>query len=303
MGFSERATKLPYLGIGVSTEFGASLDRNALDIRELHRTHPEFAAFLEVGIETSKGMDELATWWSCQGLPATYHFLDVNLDDPADFCDDWLDQVRRFCGLLQPAWLCGDAGLWHFGPRDRNHMLLLPPILTDDVAKEMAEGIIRLREETGHEVLPENPPGVAYVGNLHLLEFFSRLCELADTGMLLDCAHLAIYQNAMGYDSRTGFDSMDWDRIIEVHIAGGTPNEVSGYRFIEDSHNTDILPDTWHLFENVCRRSDRLRAVVFECERNSYPETLPHFRRIRSMIDEKPAAVRTDGPQERNHVP
>ncbi|NUN15157.1 MAG: DUF692 family protein [Myxococcales bacterium] len=303
MSFSERVSQLPYLGIGVSTEYGAVLQKNSLDIKILRQSHPEFATFLEVGIETSKGLDALASWWSSQGLPTTYHFLDVNLDDPADYCEDWLDLVRRYCGLLQPAWMCGDAGLWHFGPRDRNHMLLLPPVLTDDAAKEMAEGIIRLREETGLEVLPENPPGSVFVGDLHILEFFARLCELADTGILLDCAHLAIYQNAMGYEPLAGFDALDWSRVIEMHVAGSTQSHVGDYWFIEDDHSTNVLPDTWTVFENACLRTSQLRAVVFECERNLISKTLPHFQHILTTMEQIRTGLPSIDAMERAHVP
>ena len=113
---------------------------------------------------------------------------------------------RQTRGAVQPAWICGDAGLWHFGRRERGHMLLLPPILTRDSARELAQGIIRLREHTGLEVLPENPPGHVFVGDLHLLDFFALVLDEADTGMLLDAAHLAIYQQVMGHDPLTGLD-------------------------------------------------------------------------------------------------
>ena len=73
-----------------------------------------------------------------------------------------------------------------------------------DAADAMADGIVRLREATGFEVLPENPPGQVYLGDLHLLDFFARVIERADTGMLLDCAHLAIYQRLRGRRRSTG---------------------------------------------------------------------------------------------------
>ena len=57
--------------------------------------------------------------------------------------------LRALAGAMRPAWLCGDAGMWHLGRRERGHMLLLPPILTRDAADAMADGIVRLREATG----------------------------------------------------------------------------------------------------------------------------------------------------------
>jgi hypothetical protein len=206
MKFLERVRSLPTLGIGVSTEYGAGDMPGGLDLPALATHHPEWASFLELGVEVSKGLDTHGEAWLRTGKPTTHHFLDVNLDDPADFDPAWMEALRALLARSRPAWLCGDAGLWHFGRRERGHMLLLPPLLTDDAARAYGAGIAHLREATGLEVLPENPPGAVYVGNRHLLDTFARMCEAGDTGMLLDAAHLAIYQRLHGHDALTGLD-------------------------------------------------------------------------------------------------
>jgi len=284
LAFSDRIQSLPQLGVGVSTEYGAFGAEDSLDIHALREQSPESAAFLEVGIEIAKGLDTDALAWVDAGLPTTYHFLDINLDDPEDFDAAWLDEVRGWVERLDPAWLCGDAGLWHFGRRERGHMLLLPPILSDDAASRMAEGIVRLREETGREVIPENPPGAVFVGDLHLLDFFARVCERADTGMLLDCAHLAIYQETMGHPPRTGLDGFPAERIVEMHVAGSRAREFRGYRWFEDDHTPAVLDETWEIFTAAAGRASHLRAVVFECERNPLEACLPGFARIHEVL-------------------
>lgn len=278
-GFAERLAALPRLGLGVSTEYGARTG-TALDPRVLRREHPRWAGFLEVGVEIDKGLDADARAWASDGAPTTYHFLDVNLDEPQDFDGSWLDAVRETIAILKPAWLCGDAGLWHFGARDRGQMLLLPPVLEPEAAVAMAAGIVRLREATGREVLPENPPGAVFLGRLHLLEFFAAVAEQADTGLLVDCAHLAMYQRACGHDLLDGFDALPWDRVIELHVAGGSAHDVDGYAFVDDDHGPVVLDDTWRIFEAAIARATGLRAVVVECERNPIAAVAPIFERV-----------------------
>ncbi|KIG16150.1 hypothetical protein DB30_04868 [Enhygromyxa salina] len=282
--FLERVGALPTLGLGVSTEYGARQQHGALDPITLRREHPDFANFLEVGVEIVKGLDDDARAWAARSWPSTYHFLDINLDEPEDFDDAWLDAVRQGIAALDPAWLCGDAGLWHFGARDRGQMLLLPPVLVPEAIAPMAAGITRLREATGREVLPENPPGAVFVGDLHLLEFFSRVAEAADTGLLLDCAHLAMYQRARGHAPTTGFDGFAWDRVIELHIAGGRELLADGLSWVEDDHGTHVLPETWEIARAAIARATNLRAIVVECERNSIPEVVPLFERARELV-------------------
>lgn len=280
MSFLQRADALPSLGIGVSTEYGASSTDGALDVMELRRAHPECASFLEIGVEISKGLDEDDRAWIAAGHPTTYHFLDLNLDDPRDQEPPWLDQVQETITEMNPAWICGDAGLWHFGPRDRAQMTLLPPVLTGEAARDLGEGVATLRASTGLEVLPENPPGVLFLGDLHLLDFFARVLERGDTGMLLDCAHLAIYQRLHGHDPLTGLDAFPLDRIIEMHVAGGVERERDGFRWVEDDHTPEVLPETWVIFEHLVERTKNLKAVVFECERNPMESCLRGFSRI-----------------------
>jgi uncharacterized protein (UPF0276 family) len=282
--FLARLAALPRLGLGVSTEYGATQQDGALDPAELHRVRPDYAGFLEIGVEVVKGLDPAATAWAAAGRATTYHFLDINLDEPEDLDPAWLARVRALVDRLRPAWMCGDAGLWHFGRRDRGHMLLLPPVLIAEAVAPMAAGIAALRDATGLEVLPENPPGTAFVGDLHLLEFFARLADAADTGLLLDCAHLAMYQRLAGLDPLAGFDHVPWDRVVELHVAGGSERDHAGFRWVEDDHGPDLLPDTWAIAEHALARARNLRAVVVECERNPLAVALPLFARVAAAL-------------------
>lgn len=284
MRFLDRVQHLPVLGIGVSTEYGAGDAPGGLDLVQIQAQTPQYGRFLEVGVEVAKGLDRHARAWVERGGATTYHFLDVNLDEPEDLDPAWLDQVRQLAAVLRPAWLCGDVGLWHFGRRERGHMLLLPPVLTDDAAKALAEGIIALREATGLEVIPENPPGSVFVGDLHLLDFFARLCDYADTGMLLDVAHLAIYQRVTGRQALDGLDGLPLERLVECHVAGGIERQTDGFPWIEDDHSPAVLPDTWAIFERVSV-APHLRAVIFECERNPLAACLPGFGRIAHTLE------------------
>jgi uncharacterized protein (UPF0276 family) len=286
--FSQRVAALPVLGLGVSTEFGAHTVPGALDPRALAHDHPTFGAFLEIGVEVAKGLDAPARAWCADNRLTTYHFLDINLDDPEDFDPAWMQGLMQLVAQVRPAWLCGDAGLWHFGPRDRAHMLLLPPILSEDSADAMAAGIGLLRYATGCEVLPENPPGQVFVGPLHMLDFFARLADRADTGILLDLAHLAIFQRLRGYTPFTAFDAFPWERVIELHVAGGRLKDHKGLGWVDDDHGLAVLDDTWALLDEVVARAPNLRAVVFECERNPLEATLAGFERIARAVAPHP---------------
>jgi uncharacterized protein (UPF0276 family) len=281
MSFHERVQALPTLGIGISTEFGAR--HTGLDLLALQRSHPGLVRFLEIGGDLERGVDADARAWVERGLPTTYHFLDVNLEEGEDLDEVWVRDTAALAREVGAAWLCGDAGLWHVGPRERGHGVLMPPVLEPDSADEMARNVAHLREASGFEVLPENPPAHVFLGRMHLLDYFGRVTAGADCGLLLDVAHLAVYQRVCGHDPLTALDGFPLEHVVEVHVAGGTPFEHEGRTFVNDDHGVEVLPETWTIFEHVLARTPNLKAIVFECERNTIAEVVPVFERIHEL--------------------
>jgi uncharacterized protein (UPF0276 family) len=281
---------LPTLGVGISTELGAAA--TGLDPLALRAARPELVRFLEVGADLARGVDAVARGWSEAGFATTYHLLDANLEEGDDLTDAWIAETAALARSLGAAWLCGDAGLWHVGPRDRGHGVLLPPVLTPASARAMAENVRRLRLATGLEVLPENPPAHVYLGELHVLDYFARVAEAADAGLLLDVAHLAIHQRATGRAPLDGFDDFPLERVVEVHVAGATEFAHAGRRFVDDDHAPEPLADTWEILAWVLPRAPNLRAIVYECERNPREAVVANFERIAKEWD----AARTGAP-------
>lgn len=278
----ESLDRLPRLGVGISSEPGSA--RRGIDALVLEAEHPGLVHFLEYGSDLDRGTDDHVLRWAESGRPTTYHFLDVNLEEPDDADAAWLDGTAAAARAIGAAWLCGDAGLWHFGPRDRGHQLLLPPVLTRDSAFAVADSIARIQEATGFVVLPENPPGSFYVGDLHILDYFALVSERARCGLLLDCAHLAMFQRLRGLPPTTGLDGFPADRVIELHVAGGDEVSVDGYAVVDDAHGPEPLPDTWQIFERLLPRATRLRAIVYECERNAMADVVPNFERLNAAF-------------------
>lgn len=277
-----RLDALPRLGVGISGEYGV---RPSIDPSVFDATWPGLIHVVEFGSDTDRGLDPTILHWADSGKPVTYHFLDVNFEEDEDMDPTWMAETGQNARRLGSPWLCGDAGLWHFGPRDRGHGLLLPPVLTRDSALRTAENIARLQEWTGLPVMPENPPSLYFLGDLHILEYFALVTEAAGCSFLLDAAHLAIYQKARGLDACDGLDDFPLDRIVEMHIAGGgeavTPD---GYTYIEDDHRAEIHPDTWAIVEHVVPRATRLKALIFECEHNVAEDTLETFHRLNALF-------------------
>jgi len=273
---------LPRLGLGISAELDSA--RAGIDAVRLRDDHPGTIDFLEYGADVARGHDEHVLRWAARGLPTTYHFLDLNLEETEDADAAWLATTAGRAAEIGAAWLCGDGGLWHFGPRDRGHETLMPPVLCRESADAMAETIARVQDATGMKCLPENPPAPVYLGDLHILEYFARVADRSGCGLLLDCAHLAIFQRVRGHEPLAGLADFPLDRVIEIHVAGGSERTVDGLAWVDDDHQPEPLADTWQIFEHVVDRTPNLRAVVYECERNPVEAVLGNFARLRERV-------------------
>jgi uncharacterized protein (UPF0276 family) len=278
---------LPQLGVGISAEFDSA--RAGIDALALREAHPGIVDFLEYGGDLARGLDDHVRRWAAAGLPTTFHVLDLNLTEPDDADDAWLRDTETTARAIGAAWLCGDGGLWHFGPRDRGHETLLPPILSADSAAEMADAILRVQAATGMVCLPENPPAPIYLGDLHILDYFARVADATAGGLLLDCAHLAIFQRSRGHAPTTGLDAFPLDRVVEMHVAGGVERDCDGFAWVDDDHQPEPLADTWEIFAYAAARAPNLKAVVYECERNAPDAVVDNFARIRAIVDEAAA--------------
>ena len=277
----QKLDALPRLGVGISGEYGV---RPSIDPSEFDEQYPGLIEVVEFGSDTDRGLDSAILRWADAGRPVTYHFLDVNFEELEDMDRGWMDETAAFARRVGSPWLCGDSGMWHFGPRDRGHGLLLPPVLTRESARTTARSIEILQGHTGLPVLPENPPSLYFLGDLHVLEYFAEVSELAGCGLLLDVAHLTIFQRARGLDPCAGLADWPLDRVVEMHVAGGgeaiTPD---GYRYIDDDHRAEVHPDTWKIVEYVLPRAPRLKALIYECEHNDPAHCVETFRRLHAM--------------------
>jgi len=291
--FAERVKRLPRLGVGISGEFNVAT--KGIDACWLKENYPDHVHFYEYGGDLERGLDETIWQWVDDGLPATYHFLDINLEEEDDLDTNWISRTRELAAEIGASWLCGDAGRWHFGRRERGHGLLLPPVLCRESAIETARNISRIESETGMFVLPENPPAVIYLGDLHILDYFKLVAERADCGLLLDCAHLAIFQQTRNLPPLTGLDDFPLDRVVEVHVAGGSFTDVEGYAYIDDDHSPEPLPETWEILEYVLPRAANLKAIVYECEHNAPEEVIDNFERLNRLFPIEIGAIEGAG--------
>ena len=87
----DRLSRLPRLGVGLSGEFGSAA--KGIDACWMQANYPDLVNFYEYGTDIDRGLDEQVRRWAAAGLPCTYHFLDINMEERADLDDELREKV------------------------------------------------------------------------------------------------------------------------------------------------------------------------------------------------------------------
>jgi uncharacterized protein (UPF0276 family) len=140
--------------------------------------------------------------------------------------------------------------------------MLLPPRHTESGVRRAASSLKELRTELGLEVAFET--GVSYLrraaGEIPDGEFFARIANEADCGILLDLHDLVTNERNGGDRAYEVVAALPRERVWEIHLAGG----YAYGGFWIDARSGTIDPYAFELAEATVGDFPNLRAIVFE---------------------------------------
>jgi len=89
-------------------------------------------------------------------------------------------------------------------------------------------------------------------------EFFGRLMEEADCGMLLDVNNVYVSAFNHGFDPEAYVDAIDPARVTQYHLAGHTNKGTH----IIDTHNDRVIDRVWELYARSVARTGNVSTLL-----------------------------------------
>lgn len=157
------------------------------------------------------------------------------------------------------------------------------PLFTGDFRDIAVENVIALRDFYDRPIALELGPvytgATRYESEMHFLADVSRG---ADTTVILDVTHWQIANRNLGRPADYGFDAIDAERIVELHIAGMRQGSDG---FWHDAHQLPPADEIFDMVEGFVAALPNLRAVTFE-HHGSAPEAdfFAGLERLRRFI-------------------
>ena len=286
--FTELLDSLPVLGVGASLSFGMAPDPVDLALRPHGPSFIEYAGAVQSALVAAPVAKLRAA-----GIPVLYHPSCLNLCGPWPNPRPWIEAVRDHVEAVDSAWLAQDVATCFVGEEPGYSIQLgyfVPPILTPASLDEATQRVEEVRSLLARPLLLEPAPVSFQLGDQSIFRWLSTLAERTDCGLLLDCGHVLSHLLAEERELDESLDELDTDRVVEIHVAGGTlqdgpaTGDADPRRYYQDAHDLPILPETWRVLRTLLDRCPNLLAVCVECEGAVAQSVMPTLRKTRERV-------------------
>jgi uncharacterized protein (UPF0276 family) len=287
MAPSSESWTLPWRGLGLSSNLSASDQPHPyrlLDEDSELFDFIEYSAPLSLS-ETKKHATLFPEMYRrLNEVPVLFHPVHLNLYGPVLEPDEDISDMDAHARAVGSAWVGNDVGWWHSGGQPFPGYLYFTPPLTNEGLQDCAAHALHVQAGLSVPLALENPAVFARRGEMHVLDFMARLQARTGLPLLLDLGHLFSYQLTAELPLETGLDSFPFDRVIEIHLAGGVVTRRWARRFYVDDHTQPVRDEVFQLLEKVLPRCTSLRAVTFEGDGHPPEVAMITLRRLRNLI-------------------
>lgn len=262
-------------GIGYRTSFRADLfaNRARVDFLEIIADH-----YFDATPEKLRELDLLRAHF-----PIVAHGLDLSIGTAEGIDPVYLEKFAALVARVDPPWWSEHLCFTRAGGVDIGHLAALP--FTREAIDVVARNVETARKRIKAPLILENITTVVRVpgGEMDEPEFLTRALDATGCGWLCDVANL--YTNAVnhGVDIDATFESWPWDRLVQIHYAGGRWRDG----VLIDSHDSATSEAVWALYDRIVARAP-VKAVVLERDERLPPfgDLLDEVARARATLEE-----------------
>ena len=198
--------------------------------------------------------------------------------------------LARLAGLarrIEPA-LISEHLAWSTW-RGAYHPDLLPFPRTGEALARVADNVFRTQDALQRRIAIENPSHYLRIEG-HAwdeIDFLAELARRTGCGLLLDVNNVYVSARNLGYSADAYLDAFPGELVMEIHLAGHTPDPNLGEALLVDTHDAPVAPEVWALYERLIARIGARPTLI---ERD---DKLPDFATLFAERQRADAVLRT----------
>jgi uncharacterized protein (UPF0276 family) len=213
--------------------------------------------------------------------PVVLHGVGLNLLGHAEPSADYLDALCRLADSVDAQFVT-DHLCWT-GAHGVNHHDLLPTPYMPELVELAAERAYAVQRRLDRPFGLENLS--TYVtfaqSSMSEWEFYTRVVRESGCHFMLDINNVYVSSENHGFDPYTYLASIDYSRVLQVHLAGHS-REPDGT--IVDTHDHPVCDAVWQLYAAAWQRGGPFPTLLeWDARIPPLPEVLAELGRARGM--------------------
>jgi uncharacterized protein (UPF0276 family) len=195
----------------------------------------------------------------CERYPIVLHGVGLNLLGHQPLDEKYLDALCRLADRVRAPFV-SDHLCWTRTAAISHHDLLPTPYVPE-LVELAAERAAYVQRRLGRPFAIENLS--TYVSfrqsTMSELDFYRSVVRASGCWYMLDVNNIYVSSVNHGFDANEYVDGIDYERVLQVHIAGHT-REPDGT--IVDTHDQRVCDEVWALYARAWRRGGPFRTLL-----------------------------------------
>lgn len=194
--------------------------------------------------------------------PLSLHAVGLSLGSDQQVDREHLRKFKELIDIYEP-FQVSDHVSWSASGNAHLHDLLPLPY-TAETLDRLCDNIDRTQEFFGREILIENPSSyISYaIDEMTEYSFMNEAARRTGCFILLDVNNIFVQSFNHGIDARKYIDSIDAEKVREIHLAGHTEREFDDGKLLVDTHNRPVRNEVWDLYEYTVMRLGSVPTLI-----------------------------------------
>lgn len=232
--------------------------------------------FLGEGAPPRRNLERVRTKY-----PVVLHGVGLNLLGHAPLDEAYLDSVRRLADAVDAPFVT-DHLCWT-GAHGVTHHDLLPSPYVPDLVEFAAERAAHVQSRLGRPFGLENLSSYVEFAQSTMTEweFYTEVVRRSGCFYMFDVNNVYVSSQNHGFDPETYLSAIDFDRVLQVHLAGHT-REPNGT--IVDTHDRPVADAVWALYRKAWEIGGPFPTLLeWDDAIPPMPEVLDELNRARTV--------------------